>query len=61
MTLNTLSNLSVVGIDVSKETLDVYHLPSKEYLKVQNNKDGFKELLPWLKKREPDYTLHSNP
>ncbi|MDR2172310.1 MAG: IS110 family transposase [Planctomycetaceae bacterium] len=60
MTLNTLSNLSVVGIDVSKETLDVYHLPSKEYLKVKNNKDGFKELLPWLKKHEPDLVLCEN-
>jgi transposase len=35
---------SVIDIDVSKATLDVYHLPSKDYYKVENNKEGFKNL-----------------
>ncbi|MDR2440074.1 MAG: hypothetical protein LBE12_12000 [Planctomycetaceae bacterium] len=36
---------SVIGINISKETLDVYYLPSREYKKVENNKAGLKELL----------------
>jgi transposase len=60
MNPNATSPSSVIGIDVSKETLDVYHLPSKEYLKVKNNKDGFKELLTWLKKHKPDLVLCEN-
>jgi transposase len=43
---------SVIGIDVSKATLDVYHLPSKDYYKVENNKEGFKKLIAWIKEHK---------
>ncbi|MDR2757371.1 MAG: IS110 family transposase [Planctomycetaceae bacterium] len=44
---------SVFGIDVSKETLDVYHLPSMEYKKVKNNEKGLRELIAWSNKHNP--------
>ncbi len=39
-----------IGIDVSKDTLDVVCHPSSTYIKVSNNKVGFKQILSWSKK-----------
>jgi transposase len=38
-----------VGIDVSKETLDLVIHGSKNHLRIANNSEGFKHLLAWLK------------
>ena len=42
-----------IGIDVSKDTLDVFILPSKSSLKVSNDKDGIKEILKTAKEVNP--------
>jgi len=39
-----------IGIDVSKETLDVAYYGSKNHLRIANNSEGLKLLLAWLKK-----------
>lgn len=39
-----------IGIDVSKETLDVAHYGSKNHLRIANSSEGLKLLLAWLKK-----------
>lgn len=45
-----------VGIDISKNTLDIALISKPQdspcYLKISNNKDGFKQLSSWLKKVE---------
>jgi hypothetical protein len=38
MNSKTQSYHSIIGIDIPKETLDVYHLPSEKYTKIENNK-----------------------
>lgn len=38
-----------VGIDVSKETLDLVINGSKSHIRIPNNSEGFKQLLAWLK------------
>ncbi|MCY7409844.1 MAG: IS110 family transposase [Chitinophagales bacterium] len=40
-----------IGIDVSKDTLDVICHVNGAYIKVQNNRTGFKQLLSWVKKQ----------
>lgn len=40
-----------IGIDVSKDTLDVVCHPTGAYIKVSNNNTGFKQLLSWVKKQ----------
>ncbi len=42
-----------IGVDVSKDTLDVFVLPSKSSLKVSNDKDGIKEILKTAKEVNP--------
>jgi transposase len=44
---NSISHF--VGIDVSKEWLDCYLLPGKQYLQCENNTDGFEQLDQWLR------------
>jgi transposase len=39
----------VVGVDVSKDTLDLHMLPSNAKLHVSNSDDGFEKILAWLK------------
>ena len=39
-----------VGVDVSKDHLDVYLLPSKKHMRIKNNSDGLNYLLRRLKK-----------
>ncbi len=38
-----------VGVDVSKETLDVAIYGTKNHRKIANNSEGFKQLQAWLK------------
>lgn len=38
-----------VGIDVSKETLDLVIYGSKNHIRIANSSEGFKQLLSWLK------------
>jgi transposase len=40
-----------IGIDVSKDTLDVVCHLTGAYIKVSNNSAGFKQLLSWVKKQ----------
>ena len=39
-----------IGIDVSKDTLDVYNLSSKSWNRYSNTKQGHKRLHSWIKK-----------
>lgn len=39
-----------VGIDISKDNLDVAELPSKERRQYPNDHEGIHKLIPWLKK-----------
>jgi transposase len=57
MNQTTQQITSVLGIDVSKQTLDAYHLPSKDYYKVENNKEGFKMLIAWIKEHQAELVL----
>jgi len=41
-----------VGIDVSKETLDLVINGTKSHNRIPNNSEGFKQLLSWLKSLE---------
>jgi transposase len=38
-----------VGVDVSKETLDVAIYGTKNHIRIQNSSEGFKQLQAWLK------------
>jgi transposase len=38
-----------IGVDVSKETLDVAVYGTRNHLRIVNNSEGFKQLLSWLK------------
>lgn len=40
---------SIIGIDVSKLTPDIYFSGNKAHLKIKNEASGFKELLKWCK------------
>jgi len=42
-----------IGIDVSKATLDMYVLSSKEHIHVPNNGDGFKKIVSRIKAIKP--------
>jgi len=42
-----------IGIDVSKATLDVYVLSSKEHIRVPNNVKGFKKIVSRIKAIKP--------
>lgn len=42
-------NEKFIGVDVSKETLDVAMSDSKEHLRIVNGSAGFKQLQAWLK------------
>ena len=38
-----------IGVDVSKETLDVVVYGTKSHIRIANNSEGFKQLQAWLK------------
>lgn len=38
-----------IGVDVSKETLDLAVYSTRNHLRIANNSEGFKQLLAWLK------------
>lgn len=42
-------NEKFIGVDVSKETLDVAVNDSKEHHRISNGSEGFKQLMAWLK------------
>lgn len=46
----------IIGVDVSRNTLDVYCPQRKEYLKIQNGTEGFRALLKWCKMNEINIT-----
>jgi transposase len=48
---------SVVGIDVSKATLDCAALPAKASLQVSNDEAGVAQLIAWLRELKPDLVL----
>ena len=50
----TMSQHSFIGIDVSKEHLDVALLPSTTQRRVTNDAAGIAELAQWLGQSEPE-------
>ena len=41
---------TIIGVDVSKLTLDVHVLPDHQYLRTENDPVGIKKMLSWLEK-----------
>lgn len=41
---------AIIGVDVSKLTLDLHVLPSNQILQTRNDEAGFKQVFKWLKK-----------
>ena len=41
---------STIGVDISKDTLDVHRLPAGDYQQFSNDNAGFKALIKWLGK-----------
>ena len=39
-----------IGVDISKDTLDVYRLTDKQHIQVSNDKSGHKALIRWIRK-----------
>lgn len=39
----------ILGIDVSRNTLDVYSIEAKEHIQIENNAQGFKVFMKWCK------------
>jgi transposase len=48
------SNAEFVGVDVSKDNLDVAIWTSNEYKRFQNDPTGIRELIDWLKILQPE-------
>lgn len=44
----------ILGVDVSKNTLDISCLKIREHLRIQNGTEGFKELVKWCKRFKID-------
>src|SRR6478672_4589058 len=45
-----MKHLLVIGVDISKKTLDLFFKPLELYLKISNNNSGFKEFKSFLQK-----------
>src|SRR6266487_2625779 len=48
------SSGTYVGIDVSKDRLDVAVLGEKQAWQVENTKEGIENLVQWMQEREPE-------
>jgi transposase len=48
--MTKIQNENHIGIDVSKDCLDVYHLPANTFLQVENSLKGIKKLISRFKK-----------
>ncbi len=46
----------IIGVDVSRNTLDMYCPQRKEHLQIQNGTEGFRVLLKWCKMNEISIT-----
>lgn len=46
----------IIGVDVSRNTLDIYCPQRKEHLQIQNGTEGFRVLLKWCKMNEINIT-----
>lgn len=46
--------LQFVGADLSKRTIDLVIYPTKHHLCIENTKDGFKQMILWLKQCSKD-------
>jgi len=46
-----------IGIDISKDTLDVYRLTDKQHIQVTNDKPGHKALIRWIRKGQLPLTV----
>ena len=44
----------IVGVDLSKKTIDMVCHQSRNYLQISNDKAGFKQLLQWFKGQNID-------
>lgn len=45
-----MTNRVVIGVDISKETLDACKLPRNQQIQVSNNYKGYQKLLRWIEK-----------
>jgi len=45
-------NQHIIGADLSKKTIDLFCITNNNYLRIDNNAIGFKELLKWLKRQQ---------
>jgi len=55
------ANMASIGIDVSKDKLDVCLLKANDktiYKVVSNDPKGFKQMLAWVKRMAPDFEMH---
>ena len=50
-------NRKVVGIDVSKATLDCAAVPDKRSMRVSNDDSGIAQLITWLREMQPDLVV----
>lgn len=50
-------NVSSLGIDVSKNHLDVHHLPSQSASRYSNNQKGIESLIGWIKENPVSYIV----
>ncbi|WP_424978945.1 IS110 family transposase [Leisingera sp. S232] len=46
-----------IGVDISKDHLDLHALPSGEEVRIQNRKGSFPKLIRWLRKLEPEIVV----
>jgi len=46
-----MKNKHAIGIDVSKNTLDVVCHVNGAYINVSNNLTGYTRIMPWVKKQ----------
>lgn len=48
--------LQIVGADLSKDSIDLFHHDSRNHVKIKNSASGFKELVYWLSNLKLDNT-----
>lgn len=48
--------LQIVGADLSKDSIDLFHYDSNNHVKIKNSASGFKELVSWLINLKVDKT-----
>jgi transposase len=50
--LSNISQKSIIGIDVSRDYLDIFHLPQNKWLRFENNSKGHNKLVQFAQKEK---------